>query len=188
MSFQCLRGSDSWAGQPDRRHGPRAGMHRSPKSPNRANASIWLWNSSARKPIKVAAAINQMSSAAQEVAISAQSASDAAGETDLQAQHARQVVNESIARWAPAPKTCPPGGVSLKGLQGDVEGIVTVLDVIRSITRTNGNLLWHLMPRSKRAQPGTRGADLQWLPMKSRAGKLDATSVPKEIQAMIERL
>ncbi|WP_445261456.1 methyl-accepting chemotaxis protein [Pseudomonas sp. RA_5y_Pfl1_P24] len=135
---------------------------------------------------QVAAAINQMSSAAQEVAVSAQSASDAAAETDLQAQHARQVVNESIVRLGSLTEDLSAGGVSLKSLQGDVEGIVKVLDVIRSIAEQTNLLALNAAIEAARAGDAGRGFAVVADEVRALASRTQLST--QEIQAMIERL
>lgn len=135
---------------------------------------------------QVAAAINQMSSAAHEVAISAQSASDAAGETDVQAEHARQVVNESIVRLGTLTEDLSAGGVSLKSLQGDVEGIVTVLDVIRSIAEQTNLLALNAAIEAARAGDAGRGFAVVADEVRALASRTQLST--QEIQAMIERL
>ncbi|MDF3163265.1 methyl-accepting chemotaxis protein [Pseudomonas proteolytica] len=135
---------------------------------------------------QVAAAINQMSSAAHEVAVSAQSASDAAAETDLQAQHARQVVNESIARLDTLTADLSTGGVSLQSLQGDVEGIVSVLDVIRSIAEQTNLLALNAAIEAARAGDAGRGFAVVADEVRALASRTQLST--QEIQAMIERL
>ncbi|OCW20413.1 chemotaxis protein [Pseudomonas sp. S3E12] len=135
---------------------------------------------------QVAAAINQMSSAAQEVANSAQSASEAAGETDVQAQHARQVVNESITRLGSLTEDLSAGGASLKSLQGDVAGIVTVLDVIRSIAEQTNLLALNAAIEAARAGDAGRGFAVVADEVRALASRTQLST--QEIQAMIERL
>src|SRR3546814_10852271 len=89
---------------------------------------------------QVATAINEMSAAAHEVAMSAQRAAEAARETDQQGLAAKQVVDQSIHQIHELVGELRGSGVSLEGLQQDVKGIVGVLDVIRAIAEQT-NLL-----------------------------------------------
>jgi len=89
---------------------------------------------------QVATAINEMSAAAHEVAMSAQRAAEAARETDQQGLAAKQVVDQSIHQIHELVGELRGSGESLEGLQQDVKGIVGVLDVIRAIAEQT-NLL-----------------------------------------------
>ena len=84
---------------------------------------------------QVATAINEMSAAAHEVAMSAQRAAEAAQQTDQQGLAAKQVVDRSIEQIHELVGELRESGTSLAGLQQDVHGIVGVLDVIRAIAR-----------------------------------------------------
>ncbi|HAF90302.1 MAG TPA: chemotaxis protein, partial [Pseudomonas sp.] len=82
---------------------------------------------------QVATAIHEMSAAAQEVAQSAQNAADAARQTDAEGQQAREVVELSIQRIHALVEDIHRSGLSMDNLRQDVDAIVGVLGVIRSI-------------------------------------------------------
>ena len=77
---------------------------------------------------QVATAINQMSSAAQEVARSAQGASVAAQQTDAEGQAAKRVVAGSIVKIHALVDDIRSSGVSLDSLQ---KGTVAAVDAMR---------------------------------------------------------
>ena len=82
---------------------------------------------------QVATAINEISAAAHEVAKSAQNAAEAAQQTDREGSAAKSVVDGSISSTHSLVEDIRNSGVSLDSLQQDVQSIVSVLDVTRSI-------------------------------------------------------
>ncbi len=106
---------------------------------------------------QVATAINEMSAAAQEVASSAQRASVAAQETDQQGQQARGVVEQSIVQIHSLVEDVRASGSVIDGLHGDVQGIVGVLEVIRSIADQTNLLALNAAIEAARAGEAGRG-------------------------------
>ncbi len=106
---------------------------------------------------QVATAINEMSAAASEVAMSAQRAAEAARETDQQGQLAKQVVDQSIRQIHELVGELRGSGESLEGLQQDVKGIVGVLDVIRAIAEQTNLLALNAAIEAARAGEAGRG-------------------------------
>ncbi|HBX57579.1 MAG TPA: chemotaxis protein, partial [Pseudomonas sp.] len=82
---------------------------------------------------QVATAINEMSAAAQEVAQSAQRAAEAARDTDAEGQSAKRVVDQSVQSIHHLVGEVRASSESLETLRQDVQGIVSVLEVIRAI-------------------------------------------------------
>ncbi|WP_411740668.1 methyl-accepting chemotaxis protein [Pseudomonas sp. BF-B-15] len=135
---------------------------------------------------QVAAAINEMSSAAQEVSVSAQNAADAAVETDRQSRHARQIVNGSMTRIQALTVELDESGLSMKSLQNDVTSIVTVLDVIRSIAEQTNLLALNAAIEAARAGAAGRGFAVVADEVRALASRTQRST--QEIQAMVERL
>jgi len=135
---------------------------------------------------QVAAAINQMSSAAQEVSASAHNAANAAVETDRQSRHARQIVNGSIARIQALTVELDESGLSMQNLQNDVTSIVTVLDVIRSIAEQTNLLALNAAIEAARAGAAGRGFAVVADEVRALASRTQRST--QEIQAMVERL
>ena len=106
---------------------------------------------------QVATAINQMSAAAHEVAKSAQNAAEAAQQTDHEGQAAKNVVDGSIQRIHALVEDIRSSGVSLDSLQQDVQSIVSVLDVIRSIAEQTNLLALNAAIEAARAGEAGRG-------------------------------
>ncbi|NQD97092.1 methyl-accepting chemotaxis protein, partial [Pseudomonas sp. CrR25] len=106
---------------------------------------------------QVATAINEMSAAAHEVARSAQGAAEAAQRTDQEGQAAKAVVDGSIERIHALVQDIRDSGVSLDSLQQDVQSIVSVLDVIRSIAEQTNLLALNAAIEAARAGEAGRG-------------------------------
>ncbi|MDU9392271.1 methyl-accepting chemotaxis protein [Pseudomonas sp. zfem002] len=135
---------------------------------------------------QVATAINQMSAAAQEVAHSAQNAAHAAQETDSQGQQARQVVDGSIKRIHALVENIRGSGTSLDSLQQDVQSIVGVLGVIRSIAEQTNLLALNAAIEAARAGEAGRGFAVVADEVRSLASRTQQST--QEIQEMIDRL
>ncbi len=135
---------------------------------------------------QVATAINEMSSAAQEVARSAQGAAEAAQQTDSEGQAAKQVVDGSIQRIHALVGDIRHSGVSLDNLQTDVQSIVSVLDVIRSIAEQTNLLALNAAIEAARAGEAGRGFAVVADEVRALASRTQQST--QEIQGMIDRL
>jgi len=135
---------------------------------------------------QVATAINEMSAAAQEVAASAQRAAEAAQETDQESQNARRVVERSIERIHQLVGEVRNSGESLDGLRQDVQGIVSVLEVIRAIADQTNLLALNAAIEAARAGEAGRGFAVVADEVRALASRTQQST--GEIQAMIDRL
>ena len=135
---------------------------------------------------QVATAINEMSAAAQEVAKSAQNAAEAAQQTDSEGQAAKGVVDGSIQRIHALVDDIRNSGVSLDNLQQDVQSIVSVLDVIRSIAEQTNLLALNAAIEAARAGEAGRGFAVVADEVRALASRTQQST--QEIQGMIDRL
>ncbi|WP_372239678.1 methyl-accepting chemotaxis protein [Pseudomonas sp. 8Z] len=135
---------------------------------------------------QVATAINEMSAAAQEVAKSAQGAAEAAQQTDHEGQEAKRVVDGSIQSIHALVADIRSGGVSLDSLQQDVQSIVSVLDVIRSIAEQTNLLALNAAIEAARAGEAGRGFAVVADEVRALASRTQQST--QEIQGMIDRL
>jgi methyl-accepting chemotaxis protein len=135
---------------------------------------------------QVATAINEMSAAAQEVAKSAQNAAEAARETDQEGQSAKRVVDSSIDRIHALAGDIRKSGVSLDSLQQDVQSIVSVLGVIRSIAEQTNLLALNAAIEAARAGEAGRGFAVVADEVRALASRTQQST--QEIQGMIDRL
>ncbi len=135
---------------------------------------------------QVATAINQMSAAAHEVARSAQGAAQAAQQTDGEGQAAKRVVDGSIQSIHALVEDIRSSGVSLDALQQDVQSIVSVLDVIRSIAEQTNLLALNAAIEAARAGEAGRGFAVVADEVRALASRTQQST--QEIQGMIDRL
>ncbi|WP_371128921.1 MULTISPECIES: methyl-accepting chemotaxis protein [Pseudomonas] len=135
---------------------------------------------------QVATAINEMSSAAHEVARSAQGAAVAAQQTDAEGQAAKRVVDGSIAQIHALVNDIRSSGVSLDSLQQDVSSIVSVLGVIRSIAEQTNLLALNAAIEAARAGEAGRGFAVVADEVRALASRTQQST--QEIQGMIDRL
>jgi len=135
---------------------------------------------------QVATAINEMSAAAHEVAMSAQRAAEAAQQTDQQGVVAKQVVDQSIRQIHELVGELRGSGESLDGLQQDVKGIVGVLDVIRAIAEQTNLLALNAAIEAARAGEAGRGFAVVADEVRALASRTQQST--GEIQSMIDRL
>ena len=120
---------------------------------------------------QAATAINEMSAAAHEVAMSAQRAAEAAQQTDQQGVAAKQVVDQSIRHIHELVGELRGSGESLEGLQQDVKGIVGVLDVIRAIAEQTNLLALNATIEAARAGEAGKGFSVVASEVKSLANQ-----------------
>lgn len=135
---------------------------------------------------QVATAINEMSAAAHEVAQSAQRAAEAARETDQQGQQAKRVVDGSIAHIHDLVGEVRSSSESLDGLRRDVQGIVSVLEVIRAIADQTNLLALNAAIEAARAGEAGRGFAVVADEVRALASRTQQST--GEIQSMIDRL
>ena len=135
---------------------------------------------------QVATAINEMSAAAHEVARSAQGAAEAAQQTDQEGQAAKQVVDGSITRIHALVGDIRSSGLSLDSLQQDVQSIVSVLGVIRSIAEQTNRLALNAAIEAARAGEAGRGFAVVADEVRALASRTQQST--QEIQGMIDRL
>ncbi|WP_312572009.1 methyl-accepting chemotaxis protein [Stutzerimonas balearica] len=135
---------------------------------------------------QVATAIHEMSAAAQEVAQSAQNAADAARQTDAEGQQAREVVELSIQRIHALVEDIHRSGLSMDNLRQDVDAIVGVLGVIRSIADQTNLLALNAAIEAARAGEAGRGFAVVADEVRALASRTQQSTA--EIQGMIDRL
>ncbi|MFI8581860.1 methyl-accepting chemotaxis protein [Ectopseudomonas khazarica] len=135
---------------------------------------------------QVATAINEMSAAAHEVAQSAQRAAEAARETDQQGQDAKRVVDGSIAHIHDLVGVVRSSSESLDSLRRDVQGIVSVLEVIRAIADQTNLLALNAAIEAARAGEAGRGFAVVADEVRALASRTQQST--GEIQGMIDRL
>ncbi|UFQ99468.1 cache domain-containing protein [Pseudomonas wenzhouensis] len=135
---------------------------------------------------QVATAINEMSAAAHEVAKSAQNAAEAAQQTDREGNAAKSVVDGSISSIHSLVEDIRSSGVSLDSLQQDVQSIVSVLDVIRSIAEQTNLLALNAAIEAARAGEAGRGFAVVADEVRALASRTQQST--QEIQGMIDRL
>nr|WP_108098189.1 methyl-accepting chemotaxis protein [Pseudomonas sp. GV071] len=135
---------------------------------------------------QVATAINEMSAAAHQVAQSAQGAANAAQQTDQEGQAAKKVVDGSISRIHALVGDIRSSGTSLDSLQQDVQSIVSVLGVIRSIAEQTNLLALNAAIEAARAGEAGRGFAVVADEVRALASRTQQST--QEIQGMIDRL
>jgi methyl-accepting chemotaxis protein len=135
---------------------------------------------------QAATAINEMSAAAHEVAMSAQRAAEAASETNRQGNDAKRVVEQSIGQIRELVGGLGSTSHSLEGLRQDVQGIVGVLEVIRSIADQTNLLALNAAIEAARAGEAGRGFAVVADEVRALASRTQQST--GEIQGMIERL
>ncbi|NKQ12292.1 methyl-accepting chemotaxis protein [Pseudomonas sp. SST3] len=135
---------------------------------------------------QVATAIHEMSAAAQEVAQSAQNAANAAQQTDQEGQDAKRVVNVSVQRIHALVQDIRESGASINNLQKDVESIINVLGVIRSIADQTNLLALNAAIEAARAGEAGRGFAVVADEVRALASRTQQST--QEIQGMIDRL
>jgi methyl-accepting chemotaxis protein len=135
---------------------------------------------------QVATAIHEMSAAAQEVAQSAQNAANAAQQTDKEGQDAKRVVDVSVQRIHALVQDIRESGASIENLRKDVDSIVNVLGVIRSIADQTNLLALNAAIEAARAGEAGRGFAVVADEVRALASRTQQST--QEIQGMIDRL
>ncbi|WP_371233919.1 methyl-accepting chemotaxis protein [Pseudomonas sp. QE6] len=135
---------------------------------------------------QVATAINEMTAAAQEVARSAQQAADAAQQTDREGQAAKREVDLCVAQINDLVGEVRSSSDSLDTLRQDVQGIVGVLEVIRSIAEQTNLLALNAAIEAARAGEAGRGFAVVADEVRALASRTQQST--GEIQQMIDRL
>lgn len=135
---------------------------------------------------QVATAIHEMSAAAQEVAQSAQNAANAAQQTDREGQDAKRVVDVSIERIHALVQGIRESNASIDNLRKDVDSIVKVLGVIRSIADQTNLLALNAAIEAARAGEAGRGFAVVADEVRALASRTQQST--QEIQGMIDRL
>jgi len=153
---------------------------------NQAHRSEQAISAQRHETDQVATAINEMSAAAHEVAHSAQQAADAASETDKEGQTAKQVVDKSIAQIHQLVTEVRGSSDTMETLRQDVQSIVSVLDVIRSIAEQTNLLALNAAIEAARAGEAGRGFAVVADEVRALASRTQHST--GEIQVMIDRL
>ncbi|MGE8294877.1 MAG: methyl-accepting chemotaxis protein [Pseudomonas sp.] len=135
---------------------------------------------------QVATAINEMSAAAHEVAQSAQRAAEAARDTDVEGQSAKREVDQSVQAIHHLVGEVRSSSESLETLRQDVQGIVSVLDVIRAIAEQTNLLALNAAIEAARAGEAGRGFAVVADEVRALASRTQQST--GEIQSMIDRL
>ncbi len=135
---------------------------------------------------QVATAINEMSAAAHEVAQSAQRAAEAARDTDAEGQSAKRVVDQSVQSIHHLVSEVRASSESLETLRQDVQGIVSVLEVIRAIADQTNLLALNAAIEAARAGEAGRGFAVVADEVRALASRTQQST--GEIQGMIDRL
>ena len=135
---------------------------------------------------QVATAIHEMSAAAQEVAQSAQNAANAAQQTDQEGQDAKRVVDVTVQHIHALVQDIRESGASIDNLRKDVDSIVNVLGVIRSIADQTNLLALNAAIEAARAGEACRGFAVVADEVRALASRTQQST--QEIQGMIDRL
>ncbi len=135
---------------------------------------------------QVAAAMEQMTSAIQEVAANTSKAAAAARQTREKAGRGKQVVDSTITNIDNIATTVESAARVLEGLQRETGSIGKILDVIRDIAEQTNLLALNAAIEAARAGEQGRGFAVVADEVRSLANRTQQST--QEIQSMIERL
>jgi methyl-accepting chemotaxis protein len=135
---------------------------------------------------QIATAITQMSSSASNVAQSASSAADSAHEAKKQGSIALEKMNASNQAMSRLTQEINAANDVVKRVGEDVEGIITILQVIENIAAQTNLLALNAAIEAARAGEQGRGFAVVADEVRSLAGKTQSST--EEIQNMIQRL
>lgn len=139
-----------------------------------------------RETDQVATAINQLLASSHEVRQNTQNAAQAAQQTHQETQTAKQVVDQSVSSIHTLVGEIQSSSHTLGQLQQDVQGIVGVLEVIRSIAEQTNLLALNAAIEAARAGETGRGFAVVADEVRALASRTQHST--KEIQTMIDRL
>jgi methyl-accepting chemotaxis protein len=134
----------------------------------------------------VATAMVEMTSSSQTVSEHAQNTAHATQEADKEGAQARALTEASSASLMTLVTRVSEAGEVIEELGGDVDNIVSVLDVIRGIAEQTNLLALNAAIEAARAGEQGRGFAVVADEVRSLAGRTQDST--KEIQGMIERL
>lgn len=135
---------------------------------------------------QVAAAITQMSSASKEIAQNVQLTADSADQVSSDAKRVSAIVHQSIQSISGLSEQLNQAATVINSLETDVDGIVTVLDVIRSIAEQTNLLALNAAIEAARAGDQGRGFAVVADEVRALASRTQDSTA--QIQETIERL
>jgi methyl-accepting chemotaxis protein len=151
-----------------------------------AQRSQVTMNQQRQETEQVAAAIHEMSAAAQEVADNAQDAAQAANQAQSEGHTASSTVDNSARSIDQLVLNLASSSTAFDGLQHEVQSIVGVLDVIRSIAEQTNLLALNAAIEAARAGEAGRGFAVVADEVRALASRTQGST--REIQEIIVRL
>ncbi|WP_320824634.1 methyl-accepting chemotaxis protein [Reinekea sp.] len=135
---------------------------------------------------QVATAINEMSSTAHEVALNAQKTSEATRNAGEETKNTQNVIQQTTNTIASLASDINSGAGVMDALQGDVNGIISVLETIRGIAEQTNLLALNAAIEAARAGDQGRGFAVVADEVRALAGRTQQST--EEIRVMIEKL